>query len=159
MCCDRCEIVSLSFLFSPSSRVVFSGSLDFFSDEFLTSSVQKAGGGKKHPVSGNRALAAALASWCFKQSGVLRVKGITHHRVGEPNPPELFYTIREDVVYAIDIEEFSGGKWIPFQADDVQMEFHRIDPFVRLTLEPNKGRYVVFAAFTTVPISTCLNSC
>ena len=40
--------------------------------------------------------------------------------------------------YVINIEEYKGGKWIPFVADDVQLEFVRIDPFVRKTLS-SKG--------------------
>lgn len=125
-----------------NARVVFSGSLDFFSDEFLTASVERKPG-QKAEASGNRALAQALSLWCFKQSGVLRVTGVNHHLVGEKAPPAInTYTIKEDVVYSIDIEEYKNGKWVPYQAQDVQMEFHRIDPFVRLTLKPNaKGRF------------------
>ena len=55
-----------------NARVVFSGSLDFFSDEFFTADVEVAG---QAPVkSGNAALARALALWCFKETGVLKVK-------------------------------------------------------------------------------------
>ena len=37
------------------------------------------------------------------------------------------------------IEERSAdGSWQPYAADDVQMEFVRIDPFVRLPLTSNK---------------------
>ena len=32
------------------------------------------------------------------------------------------------------------GKWVPFRASDVQMEFVRIDPFVRLTLNSTKSK-------------------
>jgi hypothetical protein len=50
---------------------VFSGSLDFFSDEFFTADVELSG---QTPVkSGNAALARALALWCFKETGVLKV--------------------------------------------------------------------------------------
>merc|ERR1711910_147506 len=48
----------------------------------------------------------------------------------------------DDVVYTINIEEFKNGKWVPFDGKDVQMEFVRIDPFVRLTLTNNNGRFV-----------------
>jgi oligosaccharyltransferase complex subunit beta len=34
----------------------------------------------------------------------------------------------------ITIEEYKGGKWVPFVANDIQLEFVRIDPFVRKTL-------------------------
>ncbi len=35
-------------------------------------------------------------------------------------------------------DEFVHGKWMPFNGTDVQLEFVRIDPFVRTTLK-NKG--------------------
>ena len=104
-----------------NARVIFSGSLDFFSDDFFTSSVEKALGGKKSDKSGNKDLALSLSMWCFKQSGVLRVKNVNHHLVGEKAPPPLPYTIKEDVVYTIEIEEFKNGKWGPYDANDVQV--------------------------------------
>ena len=71
-----------------NARVVFSGSLDFFSDAFFLSPVEKSvGGGKKYAKSGNQALAANLARWCFKQAGVLRVTGVSHHLKGEKGLP------------------------------------------------------------------------
>ncbi len=125
-----------------NARVIFSGSLDFFSDEFFSSSVEKALGGGKSDRSGNEDLAVALSNWCFKRSGVLRVRGVNHHLVGQKSPPASHtYTIKEDVVYSIDIEELRGDEWVPFEAGDVQMEFVRIDPFVRITLKGKKGRF------------------
>ena len=86
-------------------------------------------------------MAESLASWCFKQSGVIRFSGVNHHKDGEKETPE-FYTITEDVVYNIMIEEFKGGKWVPFKADDVQLEFVRIDPFVRINMKHDgKGHF------------------
>ena len=126
-----------------NARVVFSGSLEFFSDAFFSSPVQKALGGKKFASSGNKALAANLARWTFKRSGVLRVKSVNHHLAGENSPPaELTYTVMEDVVYEIDIEERTDQGWKPYVAKDVQLAFVRIDPFVRLTLDCNKGKFV-----------------
>nr|CAG4640832.1 EOG090X05EE [Eulimnadia texana] len=118
-----------------NARVVFSGSLDFFSDEFFSASVQKVLGGKKFEKSGNQDLTEALTRWVFKEEGVLRVGNITHHKKGEQNPPQ-FYTILEEVVYSIEVEKLEKGVWVPFDAKDVQLEFVRIDPFVRTTLQP-----------------------
>jgi len=131
-----------------NARVVFSGSIDFFSDAFFLAPVEKAvAGGKKHAKSGNQALAASLASWCFKQSGVLRVNGVNHHLKGEKAPPaEGTYTINDEVVYTIGIEEYKNGAWVPYAGTDVQMEFVRIDPFVRTTLKKKGGAFV--AEFT-----------
>ena len=57
----------------------------------------------------------------------MRVKNVNHHLVGEKAPPASeTYTINEDVVYSVDIEEFKTGKgWVPYDGKDVQMEFHR----------------------------------
>lgn len=43
----------------------------------------------------------------------------------------------DEVEYSIEIEELKGGKWVPFKANDVQLEFVRIDPFVRINLKEN----------------------
>lgn len=37
------------------------------------------------------------------------------------------------------IEQLSNGRWIPFDGDDIQLEFVRIDPFVRTFLK-KKGK-------------------
>lgn len=123
-----------------SARVVFSGSLDFFSDRFFTSPVQKAHGGKRFETSGNKELATALSQWVFKEKGVLRAQDIKHHRKGERSPPEA-YTIMDDVVYSIEVEILKDGKWETFNANDLQLEFVRIDPFVRTKLSKKGKRY------------------
>merc|ERR1719333_1489455 len=120
-----------------NARVVFAGSLEFFSDEFFNSMVEPVNGGEK-VGSGNQELAKALSLWCFKQSGVLRVKSISHHREGEVETPN-FYTIKEEAVYTIVVKELVNGEWVAFDGTDMQMEFVRIDPFVRVTME-NKGK-------------------
>lgn len=37
------------------------------------------------------------------------------------------------------IEQLSNGQWVPFDGDDIQLEFVRIDPFVRTFLK-KKGK-------------------
>lgn len=39
--------------------------------------------------------------------------------------------------YSIVIEMLSEGRWVPFDGDDIQLEFVRIDPFVRTFLKKN----------------------
>lgn len=41
--------------------------------------------------------------------------------------------------YSIVIEQLSNGQWVPFDGDDIQLEFVRIDPFVRTFLK-KKGK-------------------
>ncbi|NWZ37671.1 OST48 glycosyltransferase, partial [Brachypodius atriceps] len=126
-----------------NARVIFSGSLDFFSDAFFNSAVQKATpGSKRYSQTGNYELAVALSRWVFKEEGVLRVGAVSHHRVGELAPPSA-YTVTDLVEYSIVIEKLADGKWVPFDGDDIQLEFVRIDPFVRTFLKRNGGKYSV----------------
>ncbi|KAK1157236.1 dolichyl-diphosphooligosaccharide--protein glycosyltransferase 48 kDa subunit [Acipenser oxyrinchus oxyrinchus] len=126
-----------------NARVIFSGSLDFFSDAFFSSAVQKATpGSERHAQNGNLELAVALSRWVFKEEGVLRVGAVSHHPVGETTPPSA-YTITDLVEYSIVIEKLSEGKWVPFDGDDIQLEFVRIDPFVRTYLKKKGGKYSV----------------
>ncbi|XP_033117951.1 dolichyl-diphosphooligosaccharide--protein glycosyltransferase 48 kDa subunit-like, partial [Anneissia japonica] len=81
-----------------NARVVFSGSLEFFSDAYFQSAVQKAvAGSERFAKSGNQDLAYALSQWVFKEKGVLRVTGVSHHIVGQKTPPAA-YTIEDHVV-------------------------------------------------------------
>jgi oligosaccharyltransferase complex subunit beta len=127
-----------------NARVVFIGSLDFFSNEFFEANAVKSTGpsNKMYQVSGNEQLSKALTQWVFKEVGVIRVAGVTHHRVGEKSSPSE-YTIKQDIVYSIKIEEIVDGKWVGFRNNDVQLEFVRLDPFVRTTLKNNNGNFNV----------------
>jgi len=120
-----------------NARVLFSGSLDFFSNEYFESSVQKSGvGAKLFAKSGNEELASSLTSWVFQKSGVLKSGVVRHHLQGESETPQS-YIVMEDVEYSIEIEELqSNGEFAPYaNADDVMLEFVRIDPFVRTALK------------------------
>jgi oligosaccharyltransferase complex subunit beta len=111
-----------------NARVVISGSLDLFSNSFFASS------------SANRQFAVHVAQWAFKAAGELRIVGEpVHHRVGESSPPSQ-YTINDNVEFSITMEEKVNGKWVPFKGKDVQLAFHRIDPFVIIDLDNNNGK-------------------
>ncbi|KAL1021103.1 hypothetical protein UPYG_G00008860 [Umbra pygmaea] len=126
-----------------NARVVFSGSLHFFSDAFFNSAVQKATpGSQRYAQTGNMELATALSRWVFKEAGVLRVGAVTHHPMGESTPPAA-YTITDLVEYSIVIEMLFEGSWVPFDGEDIQLEFVRIDPFVRTYLKKNGDKYSV----------------
>lgn len=122
-----------------NARVGFVGSLEFFSNNFFENPVNT-NTGKKHKKSGNQELAAALTDWVFKQRGVLRARNIQHYLTADKATPK-FYTVKEDVTYNIHFDEFVHGRWVPFNGTDVQLEFVRIDPFVRTTLK-NKGGHL-----------------
>ncbi|KAK9882654.1 hypothetical protein WA026_022520 [Henosepilachna vigintioctopunctata] len=124
-----------------NARVIFSGSLAFFSDELFTSPVKHALSNEEYKKSGNQDVAIALSQWVFKEHGQLRVKSVNHHKATETKPP-VDYTIMDDAVYNIEVEILNGGKWEPFIANDIQLEFVRIDPFIRTTLKKtHNGNY------------------
>merc|ERR1712013_293589 len=83
-----------------NARVVFAGSLEFFSDELFNSLVEPVTGGEK-VGSGNQELAKALSLWCFKQSGVLRVESISHHRKGEAKTGEMVANFKVPDTYGV----------------------------------------------------------
>lgn len=120
-----------------NARVIISGSLEFFSDRFFKASVQTPTG-ESHPLSGNRLLAESLTDWVFGESGVLRSGNVHHHLQGSSVTPSL-YTIKQHVEFNIELEEKVRGEWLPYKANDVQLQVVRIDPFVRVYLRPSSG--------------------
>lgn len=108
-----------------NARVVFSGSLLLFSDRFASSATD------------NQYLVSEITKWTFQERGLLRATNITHHRVGETEPP-LLYTVKDDIQYSVRIEEYNGNAWVPFQSNNVQLEFTMLDPYLRIPLKADK---------------------
>lgn len=121
-----------------NARVVFSGSLYFFSDEAIMSQVKRVGDTQSYIMSGNLNVVTAIGKWVFKETGEIRVKSVKHHKEGEKEAPGS-YTITDPVVYTIEVEQLIDEQWKPFVSNDIQLEFVRIDPFVRLTLKSIGG--------------------
>ena len=130
-----------------NARVIFSGSIDFFSNKLFASPVLKSvRSGSEFKQSCNQELAKAISQWVFKEKGVIRVSSVKHHKIGEKEPPSA-YTIKDNVHYEIVIEELVRGQWKPFMLTDVQMEFFRIDPFVRTYLNKTANKKAYYADF------------
>lgn len=110
-----------------NARVVLSGSFDLFSNEFLANA-----------DSSNEQFASAIGLWCFGERGVLRKGDASFHLVGESNNSREF-TIKDEVYYALPVEEKVNGEWVPFAGADVQLEYIRMDTFVRRTLTNSNG--------------------
>jgi oligosaccharyltransferase complex subunit beta len=122
-----------------NARVVFSGSLGLFSNEFFGASIQDANG--KAQSTANQKFAAELSRWLFNEKGFLRFDDVRHHPVGQQEPADT-YRIKDYIQYHISISEWKDGKWVPFTGNDVQLEFVRLDPHIRTTLKHDgKGHY------------------
>lgn len=126
-----------------NARVVISGSLSLFSDNFFNSPVKSSDGSIEAAKSDNEKFCTELSKWVFKERGVLRYKNVKHHRVGESEAPEI-YRVMDNITFSFDVEELSGGKWVPFVTDDIQLEFIMLDPYVRKFLKADKnGHYTL----------------
>lgn len=106
-----------------NARVVVSGSSEFFSDKALKGA--------------NKQLTVELLRWLFKEKALLRYSDVKY---------ATNIAITDIVQYSIKIEHYVDGKWVPYAADDVQLEFVRIDPFVRITMQ-HKSDGTYFAEF------------
>eukprot|EP01107_Rhizomastix_libera_P014124 TRINITY_DN423_c0_g1_i1.p1 TRINITY_DN423_c0_g1~~TRINITY_DN423_c0_g1_i1.p1 ORF type:complete len:422 (-),score=83.93 TRINITY_DN423_c0_g1_i1:136-1401(-) len=105
-----------------NARVVLSGSVEMWSNNFLATSFS------------NRALAKSLSEWAFGKRGLLRSSGNMFWKVAGQN--DTMITIKDTIHYQINIEELKEGSWRPYQGKDVQLEFTMLDPHVRTTLTP-----------------------
>lgn len=128
-----------------NARVLIAGSLSMFSNRFFRSGVQKAGSSIKHAKSGNEQFLTELSKWVFHERGHLKAVNVRHHKVAETDEPAM-YRINDDLEYAVEIYEWSGKSWEPYVANDVQVQFYMMSPYVLKTLSTDqKGLY--FTAF------------
>ena len=103
--------VLAGFQTRSGARVVWAGGVDMFGDEFAGVGV----GAKKKktkPASvsggnenGNTLLALDVAAWAFQERGMLRIEGVSHHRVGETKARETYTT--NDVVVSTKPSDFT----------------------------------------------------
>jgi len=131
-----------------NARAVFSGSIEFFSNQFFDQAVQVTGQSSSSSV--NKVLAEELTKWTFKERGVLRASNARHHRVGESEPATA-YRIKDNITYSVDVEEYTGGKWTPYVANDIQLEFVMLDPYVRLNLARADSKSSTYSVVFTAP--------
>ncbi|KAL6963892.1 Dolichyl-diphosphooligosaccharide--protein glycosyltransferase 48 kDa subunit [Sarracenia purpurea var. burkii] len=128
-----------------NARMLISGSLSMFSNRFFKSGVQKAGSSIKHAKSGNERFLTELTKWVFHERGHLKAVNVRHHKVGEADEPAM-YRINDDLEYSVEIYEWSGKSWEPYVANDVQLQFYMMSPYVLKTLSTDQqGLY--FTAF------------
>ncbi|KAJ0982660.1 hypothetical protein J5N97_010915 [Dioscorea zingiberensis] len=125
-----------------NARILISGSLDLFSNRFLRSGVLKAGTSVKFEKSGNEQFVTELSKWVFHERGHLKAVNVNHHKIGEASEPAM-YRINDDLEYSLEIYEWSGTSWKPYVADDVQVQFYMMSPYVLKTMSNDKkGLYL-----------------
>ncbi|GKV26564.1 hypothetical protein SLEP1_g35845 [Rubroshorea leprosula] len=120
-----------------NARILVTGSLTMISDRFFRAGVQKAGSPTKHKKSGNEQFLTELSKWVFHERGHLKALNVTHHKVGEAGEPSM-YRINDELEYSVEIYEWSGTNWEAYVADDVQVQFYMMSPYVLKTLSTDK---------------------
>ncbi|KAK4258685.1 hypothetical protein QN277_005108 [Acacia crassicarpa] len=124
-----------------NARILISGSISMFSNRFFRSGVQKAGSPTKHDKSGNEQFLTELSKWVFHERGHLKAVNVRHHKVGEVEEPAI-YRINDDLEYSVEIYEWSGTSWKPYVADDVQVQFYMMSPYILKTMSTDgKGHF------------------
>lgn len=103
-----------------NARVLICGSLKLFSDEF---------------AGNNEQFARQLGLWAFQRAGVLKLAN-PQHFLSESKETLETYTIYDQVTFRVDVfeKDENSGEWQAAENDDIQVEWTRIDPFVRNTL-------------------------
>ncbi|XP_022775274.1 dolichyl-diphosphooligosaccharide--protein glycosyltransferase 48 kDa subunit-like [Durio zibethinus] len=124
-----------------NARIMITGSLDLFSNRLFRTAVQKAGSPFKFEKSGNEQFVTEISKWVFHERGHLKAVDLRHHKVGETDEPAM-YRIKDNLKFYVEIYEWSGKSWEPFVADDVQVQFYMMSPYVLKTLSTDgKGLY------------------
>lgn len=124
-----------------NQRVVMAGSVKMCSDDFISATLKSAG---NYESSANFELCLSLIKWNFQQKSVVKIENFSHSLVdkslvdsGRQQLQE--YKLKDEIEVSCDIYEKVNGKWVPFSANDVQLEFIMLDPYVRVTMENNSG--------------------
>jgi len=133
-----------------NARVVISGSLDLFSDNFFESPIQKytsEGNSPRYEKSGNQVFGINLVRWLLKERGVLQISNASHHKLSGSTLPG--YRINDELDFSATIREWNGTDWVPFLSDDIQLEFVMLDPYVRTSLKHDE--YGVYATQFRIP--------
>jgi len=81
-----------------NSRVIMTGSLKMFTNEFIESPVKV--NDKTYEKSGNLDFITNISKWTFQEKKVLKVVSSKHHKVGETERPE-YYTIKNNIVRSL----------------------------------------------------------
>ncbi|OLY78576.1 Dolichyl-diphosphooligosaccharide-protein glycosyltransferase 48 kDa subunit [Smittium mucronatum] len=128
-----------------NARAAFVGSIDVFTNKFLRLNT-------KENVYSNKDFIVDLTKWTFQETGVIKSLQTTHHKVGELEPLKR-YRIKDTITFETDISLYQDGKWVPYLANDVQLEIRMIDPYIRTTLtpSPNDQTSTKFSKDITLP--------
>lgn len=120
-----------------NARAAVVGSAEMLGDALFDSPVEVAEDGESFPRSGNRDFSLAVALWTFQQRGVLVATPPRHRNLRTGEEGVDLYRVEDEVEFELEVAEVEGGVSKPYRADDVQLSFVMLDPYVRQPLVPS----------------------
>lgn len=138
------EIIPIHCLQSrQGGRVCFVHSYSFALDSTLGLRVDKDDTGKPiKPVSnGNLEFLDEIFQWVSCYKSYLKFSNVTHYDAKTKITPHQYH-IKQNITVDADIVFSSGGKFLPYKEDDVQVEIFMLGTFVRHHMKMvSPGRY------------------
>ncbi|CAN1344164.1 Dolichyl-diphosphooligosaccharide--protein glycosyltransferase 48 kDa subunit [Linum perenne] len=120
-----------------NARIMITGSLDMLSNQYAFPHFYCPVSFIRYDKSGNEQFVTELSKWLFHERGHLKAGNIRHLKVGETSEPAM-YRIKDDLEFYVDIYEWSGNSWEPYVANDVQVQFYMMSPYVLKNLSTDK---------------------
>lgn len=124
-----------------NARAAVIGSVEMFSNKFLAANQDNAGA------------TLDIVLWTFQQRGVLQASPLRHRIIGSESDNEpAIYRINDMVEVAVDIMECGESGCSPFVANDIQIEFVMLDPYIRTFLSQNpQNKNGTYSTIVKVP--------
>jgi oligosaccharyltransferase complex subunit beta len=122
-------------------RAAYFGSLDALSDQVFALADPD-----------HETAVTAFAAWAFGHSGVLRAQNLTYS-TDRPGSDANGIRVKDTIDFSVEIEAWNGdsSKWVPFIADDIQLEFVMLNPWVRVRLQHAGSGKATYTAKVPVP--------
>ncbi|KAI9168256.1 oligosaccharyl transferase glycoprotein complex, beta subunit [Blastocladiella emersonii ATCC 22665] len=125
---------------TENARIAFIGSTDALTDATFDTPVATTdrltgttSAGATRPS--NQAFVNELVRWTFQEKSVVRAGRTAHHKVGETEQRDM-YRIKDEIVFNITLQEWTGTSWAPHLADGGELQFSAkmLDPYLRVPL-------------------------
>lgn len=124
------------------SRAAYFGSFDALSNDVFDKA------GRKH----EDAMTSFLA-WTLGYRGVLRTTNLVHSSIDSSGELANEYRVKDTIRFSIDVQVWDGekGVWSAYVADDMQVEFVMLNPWVRQRLQHSGSANGTYTATIPVP--------
>lgn len=115
-----------------NARVVFLGSSELLTDKFFDLSQPDRG----VEQTANELFARDVSEWAFQEKAMLKLQRVHYHLLQSKEIKAHEFRVKEEIEYEIDLSQWKDGAFVPFLANDLQVEAVMLDPYVRKTLTP-----------------------